>query len=380
MKIGIEAQRIFREKKHGMDVVALETIRELQKADKENEYYIFVAPGNDHCLAATANFHIVEVKCPSYPFWEQVGLPLAARRCGVDLLHCTSNTAPLYCHGIPLVLTLHDIIFLEPKTGKNRSAYQNLGRIYRRFIVPRILEKAEKIITVSHFEKEHIENELGLYSGKIVAIYNGFSRNFKRIGNYRDVVSKYIRREKYIFMLGNSDPKKNVPGAIAAYHRYLQRSKVKLPLVVADMSPSLFVSIKNDMGINNDDIMQYVDFTGYIPNTDLPYIYNGAEIFLFASLRESFGLPILESMACGTPVITGNRSALPEIAGSGGITVDVTDYDAVAAMMLKLETDADFYNRQVSYGLERVKEFSWENTASEYMNIYKSMLKKERNI
>ena len=126
--------------------------------------------------------------------------------------------------------------------------------------------------------------------------------------------------------------------------------------------------------------MQYVDFTGYIPNADLPYIYNGAEIFLFASLRESFGLPILESMACGTPVITGNRSALPEIAGSGGITVDVTDYDAVAAMMLKLETDADFYNRQVSYGLERVKEFSWENTASEYMNIYKSMLKKERNI
>lgn len=110
MKIAIEAQRLFRTNKHGMDFVALETIRELQKIDTINEYYILVAPGSDHCLNATNNFHILELKCPTYPLWEQFALPKAIRKIRPNLLHCTSNTAPLYC-SVPLILTLHDIIY-----------------------------------------------------------------------------------------------------------------------------------------------------------------------------------------------------------------------------------------------------------------------------
>ena len=109
MKIAIEAQRIFRKEKHGMDYVALETIRELQKIDKQNEYFILVSPGDDICLQESANMHIVTVNWPSYPLWEQIGLPLALKKIKPDLLHCTSNTAPVYGN-IPLVLTLHDII------------------------------------------------------------------------------------------------------------------------------------------------------------------------------------------------------------------------------------------------------------------------------
>ena len=105
MKIAIEAQRIFRPDKHGMDFVALETIRELQKRNDGNEYYIIVAPGEDHCLEESANLSIVEVACSTYPRWEQIALPLAVKRLGADLLHCTSNTAPLCCP-VPLVLTL----------------------------------------------------------------------------------------------------------------------------------------------------------------------------------------------------------------------------------------------------------------------------------
>ena len=133
MKIAIEAQRIFRKEKHGMDYVALETIRELQKIDKQNEYFILVSPGDDICLQESANVHIVTVNWPSYPLWEQIGLPLALRKIKPDLLHCTSNTAPVYGN-IPLVLTLHDIIFLEKKQGKNQSMYQRLGRFYRRIM------------------------------------------------------------------------------------------------------------------------------------------------------------------------------------------------------------------------------------------------------
>ena len=96
MKIAIEAQRIFRTNKHGMDFVALETIRELQKLDHIHEYYILVAPGEDHCLEESANFHIIEIKCPTYPLWEQVALPLAIRKIKPEIVHCTSNTAPLF--------------------------------------------------------------------------------------------------------------------------------------------------------------------------------------------------------------------------------------------------------------------------------------------
>ena len=149
MKIAIEAQRIFRHDKHGMDFVALEVIRELQKRNDDNEYYVIVAPGKDRCLKGSNNLFIIEVKCPTYPLWEQVALPLTVKQLGVDLLHCTSNTAPLWCP-VPFILTLHDIIYLEPRQHRSPSLYQEMGWHYRRLVVPRILKKCKKIITVSN--------------------------------------------------------------------------------------------------------------------------------------------------------------------------------------------------------------------------------------
>ena len=136
MRIGIEAQRIFRHNKHGMDFVVLNLIYELQKLDITNEYFIFVSPGPDHCLKETKNFKIIELKCPTYPLWEQYALPRAANKLKVDILHCTSNTAPIKC-SVPLILTLHDIIFLEKASAVNKSLYQNMGWHYRRLVVPK---------------------------------------------------------------------------------------------------------------------------------------------------------------------------------------------------------------------------------------------------
>ena len=155
MKIAIEAQRIFRRDKHGMDFVILETLRELQKRKDGNEYYVFVAPGEDSCLQESDNLSIIELSCPTYPLWEQIALPRAVHRIGADLLHCTSNTAPLQC-SVPLVLTLHDIIYLEPRQHRSPSLYQEMGWHYRRLVVPRILKKCKKIITVSNFECNRI--------------------------------------------------------------------------------------------------------------------------------------------------------------------------------------------------------------------------------
>ena len=160
MIIGIEAQRIFRTKKHGMDMVALELIRNLQRIDQKNEYVIFVKPDEDRqVIKESANFRIVELGGGPYPIWEQIALPRAAKKMGCDILHCTSNTAPVFSR-VPLVITLHDIIYLESISllKKGGTWYQKLGNMYRRWVVPPVVKKAKKVITVSHFEKDRINN------------------------------------------------------------------------------------------------------------------------------------------------------------------------------------------------------------------------------
>lgn len=370
MKIAIEAQRIFRSNKHGMDFVALETIRELQKIDLANEYYILVAPGEDHCLQDTANFHIVEVKCPTYPLWEQVALPLAVKKIKPDILHCTSNTAPIYCD-IPLVLTLHDIIFLEPKAGDNSSIYQNMGWYYRRFVVPKILGKCRKIITVSQFECLRISKHLHLSESQIIAIHNGYSQRFHPLEHTANITKKYIPTPEYLFFLGNTDPKKNTPRTLKAYSLYVKESTNPLPLLIADLGETVLDKILKNENIEFVKPLLYAP--GYISHADLPAIYNGASAFLYTSLRESFGIPILEAMACGTPVVTSATSAIPEIAGEGAILVNPEDVRAIADALLHLEADPIFRQQQIHYGLQRVKAFSWQQTAARLLEVYKNL-------
>ena len=374
MKIAIEAQRIFRTNKHGMDFVALETIRELQKTDHENEYYILVAPGEDRCLQASDNVHIVEIKCPTYPLWEQVALPSAIREIKPDIIHCTSNTAPLFCPA-PLVLTLHDIIFLEKRAHNNKSMYQNMGWYYRRFVVPRVLAKCKQIITVSQFECNRIRETLHLPEEQIIAIHNGFSNRFHPLKETYTVTKKYIPAKEYLFFLGNTDPKKNTPCTLKAYSIYVKQSSNPLPLLIADLKEEVIHQILKQEGIEEIKPMLYSP--GYITHSDLPAIYNGAKIFLYTSLRESFGIPLLEAMACGTPVVTPNTSAIPEVAGEGAILVDPTDADAIAAQILKLEQDAGYREQQIAYGLERTKQFSWQHTAEQLLKVYQSIKKQD---
>lgn len=371
MRIGIEAQRIFRKNKHGMDYVVLQEIRELQRMDTDNEYFVYVKPGEDICLESSANVHVVELRCPSYPLWEQYALPRVARRDRVDMLHCTSNTAPVWCGGIPLVLTLHDIIFLEPRDKHNKSLYQNLGRIYRRMVVPKVIGKCRKIITVSNFELDNIVGRLKLPRDRMAMIYNGYNDWFRPVKDTAGVYRKYISERDYFFFLGNTDPKKNTARTIIAYAGYLERSDVKRKLLVADLKQESIDAILRDNGIEH--IREYVVPSGYIVNSDLPYIYNDAFAFLYTSLRESFGIPLLEAMACGTPVVTSNTSSMPEIAGPDAALTSPERAGDITEMMLRLENDHDFRERQINIGLERVKMFSWRKTAEELLRLYKDV-------
>ncbi len=177
MKIAIEAQRIFRTNKHGMDFVALESIRELQKIDHENEYFIFVTPGEDRCFGRIGKCAYYRTKMPHLPPLGTSGSSTRSKKIRPDLLHCTSNTAPLQCP-VPLILTLHDIIYLEKRHSSSFTWYQEMGWFYRRMVVPRVLANCEKIITVSQFERERILDVLHLPEEQLVAVYNGFNSHF----------------------------------------------------------------------------------------------------------------------------------------------------------------------------------------------------------
>lgn len=377
MRIGIEAQRIFRKNKHGMDFVVLQEIKELQKMDTPHEYFVFVKPGVDRCIESSEHVHIIEVNCPSYPLWEQWALPRAARKAGVDILHCTSNTAPIWCN-IPLVLTLHDIIFLEPRDKKNKSLYQNLGYFYRRWDVPRILKKCRRIITVSDFELGNIKQKLQLPDSQLKMIYNGYNEWFRPIESDKQQYRKYIADAGYFFFLGNTDPKKNTERTLVAYAKYLEQSEVKRPLLMADLDQEYLNGIIERNGI--EAIRDHIVIPGYIINSDLPYIYNNAFAFLYTSLRESFGIPLLEAMACGTPVITSNKSSMPEIAGHDAILINPESSDEITLKMLQLERDTDFYQRQKAVGQERAKLFSWRKTTENLLRLYEEVYKEIKEV
>ena len=372
MRIGIEAQRIFRKNKHGMDYVVLQEIKELQQFDTHNEYFVFVAPGEDHCLEDSKNVHIIEIGGNIYPIWEQITLPKVVNELKLDMLHCTSNTAPIWC-SVPLILTLHDIIFMEPRDKSNKSLYQNMDWLYRRLVVPRILKKCEYIITVSDFELNNITTKLGIARERMVMIYNGYNEWFKPLKDLKMKYRKYINESGYFFFLGNTDPKKNTERTLIAYSKYLEVSKVKRPLLMADLDKSYL----NDIIARNhiENIISNIHMPGYIVNSDLPYIYNNAFAFLYTSLRESFGIPLLEAMACGTPVITSNTSSMPEIGGRNAILINPENPDEIAQMMIKLEEDREFYDQQKNLGIKRAQLFSWRQTAELLLEVYNRVYK-----
>ena len=153
------------------------------------------------------NLSIIEVHCPSYPLWEQVALPYTVQQLQADLLHCTSNTAPLWCP-VPLVLTLHDIIYLEPRQHRSPSLYQEMGWHYRRMVVPRILKKCKKIITVSHFECNRIREALHLPEQQITAVYNGYNKHFIPRTPHSNIIKKYIPQEGFCSSWAIPTPRK----------------------------------------------------------------------------------------------------------------------------------------------------------------------------
>lgn len=375
MKIGIEVQRIFRPKKHGMEVVALELIKQIQQLDTKNEYVLFAKEDADrNCVDEKSNFKIKTIPCYTYADWEQFRLPQAVRKAGLDFLHCTCNTAPVKCP-VPLLLTLHDIIYLE-KVDFKGTAYQNFGNLYRRFVVPKVVEKSKIVITVSHFERQTILEKLKLPEEKVMVVYNAVNERFRDSFSVEEKSvfrKKYNLPENFLLFLGNTAPKKNTPNVIRAFADYCKQTKDIIPLVILDYDKVLVEEMLSKTGASQ--FAKYFIFPGYVSPLEMPLMYSAAALFLYPSLRESFGLPILEAMGCGTPVITSNTSSMPEVSADVALLVDPFKREQITEGIITILSDNALRNSYKEKGKSRAAEFTWEASAKKLLTIFDLMMK-----
>lgn len=356
-----------------MDVVALELLREFQRLDTANRYTLFAREGPDRaCLSDSYNLEIRTPRARSYAGWEQVALPRALRKSGLQLVHFTANTAPFRCP-LPYVLTLHDIIYLE-KAGGGGSAYQRWGNFYRRMVVPNAVRRASAIVTVSDFEKKTVAAYFDLDPERLTVVHNGVAERFHVIEDLQaktEFRRQYRLPEQFLLFLGNTAPKKNTAGMIQAYVHYCESEKDPLPLVIIDYKKTLVEKLlAGNAGSKERRWLDRLIFPGYVPSGQMPLLYNCCSLFLYPSLRESFGLPVLEAMACGVPVIASDTSAIPEVAGPAAKLVNPLDPTAIAAAVSELLADSRRWEDYRKAGLARAARFSWGAAAKKLIALY----------
>lgn len=374
MKIGIEVQRLFRKKKFGIETSALELIKALQELDRNNEFVVFAKDDEDRgCLTSSGNLKVRTVGGKFFADFEQVFLPLAAKDERLDVLHCTGNTAPFFS-SIPVVQTLHDVIFMDSiPTGD--SLYQRFGNLYRRKVVPFVTPKSHTVITVSQYEKERIIQRLGIKREKIHVVYNGINeRRFhpRYNSDEREAIrKKYNLPDTFILFLGNQSARKNPARAVEAYVKYAASCNEPLAFVTPGLSNNFVTDkLKN---LNYPYNPQLFITPGYIDDADLPIVYGLSKAFLFPSLSEGFGMPLIEAMACGTPVVCSNASCLPEIAGNAAVLVNPLKADEMASGLLSLTTDEELSAKKIEAGFRNARRFNWTSAAEHILGIYEGI-------
>ncbi|MDQ3702112.1 MAG: glycosyltransferase family 4 protein [Chloroflexota bacterium] len=303
--------------------------------------------------------------------WEQTVLPVLALRDGIDLLHCPLNIQPVLCRA-PVVLTIHDLTFVRFPDRFHPLKQRYLARLTR-FSARR----ARRILADSAATKRDVEETFGIPPSKIDVVYPAVDPDFRPFdrteGRTNDRAVEAFRRrkglpERFILYLGTLEPRKNVDKLVTAYAAAARRG---LPhaLVLAGGKGWNYQAIFQ--AVERHGLADRVLFPGYVDRADQPLWYNAAELFVYPSQYEGFGLPALEAMACGVPVVTSNTSSLPEVVGSAGATVDPTDVGALSEMMVAVLSDAGRMATMRLEGRRQAAGFTWRAAAEACVAAYR---------
>lgn len=286
----------------------------------------------------------------------------------LDLLHSPVFIPPLAFPG-KTVMTVYDLTFLlYPETQKWT------GRFWWRLLARPGFRKADKIITISDSTCNDLVNYFKVPIEKVRTIHLFPLSHFRPVVNARQVASHYGLPDKYILFVGTIEPRKNIPFLLKAYHLAQKRAGVSLPLVIVGKRGWMFTDVfktVEELGITHQ-----VKFLDYLPDIDLPAIYTAAQLFVFLSKYEGFGIPPLEAMACGVPVIVSNTSSLPEVVGDAGILVPPNDLEQAAEAILQVLQDEGLQRHLSAAGIQRAHQFSVNRFRDETLAVYHSLISK----
>ncbi len=374
MRIAIDAHSV------GTGLAGNETyitnlIEALAEIDAVNQYTLYVTKRSavERFQDRWPNF-TTRLTLPHTPL---VRIPLTLsrelRRRPVDLLH-VQYTAPPFAP-CPVIPVIHDLAFEHlPETFKRRSWMQ------LRLTVRRTARRAAHILTVSEYSRRDIAKTYGIAPERITVTPLAAPESFAPVtdaGELRRVRERYKIEDRYILAVGSIQPRKNLIRLLRAYSDLLRaRTDAKLPQLVL-VGKRAWLYEETLRAVREMNLASRLVFTGYVPESDLPALYTGALVFVYPSYFEGFGLPPLEAMQCGAPVITGERTSLPEVVGSAAVMVDPFDTDALGQAIARVVDDADFRDVLRARGLEQARKFSWRETARLTLEAYKRAARRD---
>jgi glycosyltransferase involved in cell wall biosynthesis len=300
------------------------------------------------------------------------GLSLDRLFPNVDLFHATEHLLPPL-RRVKTVFTFHDAIYaLFPKY------HLPMNRVYLGLMMPRFLRRANAIITISECSRRDAASLYGIPADRIRVIYEGVDPRFRPVeqpGKLEEVRKRYGLTGDYLLAVGTIEPRKNLSLLLDAFLAVKARNgRQDLRLVIVGKKGWLFEDFFKRLAALGLDDGQQVVFPGYVADEELPAVYAGAACFVFPSLYEGFGLPVLEAMASGAPVVCSNASSLPEVAGDAALTVNPADAGAFAGAVERVMADVDLRRDLRARGLQRAAQFTWERTARQTMEVYASVL------
>lgn len=364
MRIGIDARKLH---DYGIGTYIRNLLRELARLDQQTEFVLLCRANDVELVRALGpNFRPVVETAGNYSIAEQIKVPLALRREGVDLFHAPHYVLPPLVH-CRSVVTIHDCIHLMfPQYLPNRAALA-----YARTSMALAARRATRVLTVSETSKSDIMKFFGTDPSKIDVIYNAYDERFGIEPVEEDVVrvrERYQLHDEFVLYAGNVKPHKNLERLIDAFQIVRSRGLDHLKLVMIGDDISKYAALRR--AVHRYQLHNYVRFLGYLPEQTLAVMYRLAGVFVFPSLYEGFGLPPLEAMASGTPVVTSNVSSLPEVAGDAAQLVDPHDPEAIADGIYRVLTDVDLRRDLRRRGLARARQFSWGASVRRVREIY----------
>ncbi len=372
MRIALDCSAIPR-RMAGAGVYSYQLVRALAGIESGHEFVVFARAGLFDDLASdNERVRVAPVHAGSRVMrlaWEQAALPFLLRRHGIDLLHSTHHHTPVVAGGsVKRVVTFHDVTFLVLP-----ERYPLVRRLYMSTLTRAAARVADAIITPSRSTRDDVVRKLGVNQDRITVIAYAAGPQYtpSDAAAVARVRERYHLAGDYIFSVSSLEPGKNRTRLIQAIAR-LRDEGVDCRLAIAGQLGWRYeddMELARELGL--DDRVHYL---GYVPDDDLPPLYSGAALLAYPSLYEGFGLPVLEAMACGTPVVAGNTSATAEVAGDAALLVDPLDVDGLATAMRRLLSDETLRAGQRARGLEHAAGYSWQRTARETLTLYESLM------